>query len=110
MCLVALVWPSMLLASHTVFLLEFPMDMPRMGFLRNARETGLHLVFSFSFFGFDCIRRLMIKLSFILDIIKDKQTGSSNCGSGILYQIVPSLPLGRTLGTIFFMAWQAFML
>ncbi len=38
----------------------------------------------------------MIELGIILNVLKDKQKGSSTDGSGILYLILLSLPVGQT--------------
>ena len=39
---------------------------------------------------------LLFKLSIILDALKNQQEGSSTDESSVLYQVVPSLPLGQT--------------
>ncbi len=46
------------------------MHKPHAGVLWNVGVNEIHLAFSFSPFGFDCIGMLMIKLSIVLNVFK----------------------------------------
>ena len=83
----ALVWPSMLLASHAVIIVPAHL----LGHFGNARVDQLHLALAFSCFWFDSIGRLIILLCIILNVLTHEVKGSSTDGSGILHQVVLSL-------------------